>query len=274
MDHRQLELLLSHLSSVERARVLRAIESTVAEIGKELIGCKPSVYLYGSIVLGDLRPGLSDVDLLVLTQKPIDAAQAESLVGLRQRLTESDPINPWYRRLEGGMLSLAAFRTNAADRVVYWGTSGQRIAERHRFDTFSMVELLENGILLLGGDVRSAFPAPTYAALLADVRAHYEAICTHAQKTGRSVYSFGWLADIARGLYTIETGKVASKTAAMQWALEKGICPVADKLAAALIVRKNPRTFDESIILGDMAEALGPDVQAFAKVLGKALETR
>lgn len=274
MDHRQLESLLSHLSSVERARVLRAIDSTVAEIGKELVGCKPSVYLYGSIVLGDLRPDLSDIDLLVLTQKPINAAQAEVLVGLRQRLTEADPVNPWYRRLEGGMLSLAAFRTNAADRVVYWGTSGERIAERHRFDSFSMAELLENGLLLLGEDVRGELSAPTYAVLSADIRTHYETICTHAQKTGRSIYSFGWLADIARGLYTIETGKVASKTAAMQWALEQGICPVADKLAAALIVRKNPRTFAESIILGDMAEALGKDVQAFAKVLGKVLETR
>lgn len=274
MDHRQLESLLSHLSSVERARVLRAIDSTVAEIGKELIGCKPSVYLYGSIVLGDLRPDLSDIDLLVLTQKPIDEAQAEALVGLRQRLTEADPVNPWYRRLEGGMLSLAAFRTKEADRVVYWGTSGQRIAERHRFDSFSTAELLENGILLLGEDVRGELSAPTYAELSADIRTHYETICLHAQKTGRSIYSFGWLADIARGLYTIETGKVASKTGAMQWALEQGLCPVADKLAAALIVRKNPRTFDESIILGDMAEALGKDVQAFAKVLGKVLETR
>ena len=41
MDHRQLESQLSHLSSVERARVLRAIDTAVAEIGKELIGCKP-----------------------------------------------------------------------------------------------------------------------------------------------------------------------------------------------------------------------------------------
>ena len=274
MNHKQLESLLSHLSSVDRARVLRAIDSTVAEIGKELIGCKPSVYLYGSIVLGDLRPDLSDIDLLVLTQKPIDEAQAEALVGLRQRLAEADPVNPWYRRLEGGMLSLAAFRTDAADRVVYWGASGQRIADRHRFDSFSMAELLENGILLLGEDVRGELSAPTYAELSADIRTHYETICTHAQKTGRSIYSFGWLADIARGLYTIETGKVASKTAAMQWALEQGICPVADKLATALIVRKNPRTFDESIILGDMAQSLGKDVQAFAKVLGKVLETR
>ena len=100
--------LLTELSAVEQDRVLRATEQTVAAIGRILLGAKPSVYLCGSAALGDLRADLSDIDLLVLTQTPITNEQAEELVHLRQVLTESDAANPWYRRFEGGMLSLTA----------------------------------------------------------------------------------------------------------------------------------------------------------------------
>ena len=265
--------LLAHLPPDERTRICRAIGAVAAEIGKILVGNVPSFYLCGSLVLGDLRAELSDIDLLVLTQQPITDEQAHRLVGLRQQLTERDAANPWYRKLEGGMLSLQAFCSGEADTVVYWGTSGERVTDRYRFDSFSRKILLEQGLLLLGQDVRKAIAAPSKDELAADIRAHYHAICTHAQTTKRSIYAFGWLMDIARGLYTLETGEVTSKTQAARWALERGLCPVAGKLAAALIVRRNARMFAESIALGDMAENLGADVQRFAKALGDVLNT-
>ena len=36
--------------------------------------------------------------------------------------------NPYYRSFEGGMLTLDAFLSKKTDRVVYWGTSGDRYA--------------------------------------------------------------------------------------------------------------------------------------------------
>ena len=241
-------------------------------IGEILEGCRPSIYLYGSCVLEDFRRGWSDIDILVLTGKPMGQAQAEHLVNLRQTLLAAEPENPYYRSFEGGMLTREAFVKNAADRVVYWGTSGQRITDRYAFDSFCRGELLEKGKLLLGPEVRGGMALPTREELKRDVTRYYELIRQYAQQTGRSFYSYGWLLDIARGIYTLRTGLVAAKTAAGDWALAQGLCPVPEELVAALEVRQNPEKYRDDPATFDRAETLGPAVQQFADVLQKELQ--
>ncbi len=46
-------------------------------------------------------------------------------------------------------------------RMVYWGTSGQRITDSYKMDSFSMTELLDSGILLYGGSGSILTDAPT-----------------------------------------------------------------------------------------------------------------
>ena len=42
-----------------------------------ILGCDlHGIWLYGSVVLGDYRPGWSDIDLLVLTRGPIAEPRA------------------------------------------------------------------------------------------------------------------------------------------------------------------------------------------------------
>ncbi len=250
----------------------QAIHTMVTAIQQILEAQRPTIYLYGSCVLDDFSLGWSDIDLLVLTQAPIPEAQAQSLVPLRQHLLERDPTNPYYRAFEGGMLTLSAFLTKAPDRVVYWGTSGQRLTNTYHFDSFCMAELLQRGERLCGEELRAHLTMPTYADFHRDVKKHCETIRLYAQKTDSSLYSFGWLLDIARGLYTLHTGEIASKTAAGQWALENGLCPVPEALEAALRVRKNPRLLQENPALSHYATTLGPEIQRFADVLEKALE--
>ena len=231
----------------------------------------PSVYLYGSVVLDDFRLGWSDIDLLVLTEKQLPSEQAERLVHLRQELTGREPENPYYRLFEGGMLSLSVFLTDTPDTVVYWGTSGERITDRYAFDSFCKLELLQDGVLLYGKDVRGQMRRPTYEDLKTDVRRHYETIREHGGKTGGSLYSFGWLLDISRCIYTLRTGKIIAKTKAGEWALENGLCPDASALQTALRVRKEPRQFEENESLRKYAENLGNIIQAYADVLEKGL---
>jgi len=249
----------------------RAIDRVTDEIAQILSDAQPSVYLYGSCVLGDFRPGWSDIDILVLTQRQISEKKADRLVMLRQSMLEREPENPYYRSFEGGMLTLRAFLSGEDDRVVYWGTSGQRVAEKYRFDSFCMTELLKRGKLLYGGEVRERMRLPGFDALREDVRRHLETIRLHARITGRDLYSFGWLLDIARGIYTLRTGEVTAKTAAGEWALRHGLCPDADALETALTVRKNPDLFRHDLKLMNDAEKLGPAVQRFADVLENEL---
>lgn len=117
--------------------VQRAIDKMVREISSILSDVKPSIYLYGSSVLDDFKLGWSDIDILALTDSQMSEGQAQSLVGLRQAMLADEPGNLYYRSFEGGMLTLDAFLSGAADRVVYWGTSGERVTDRYVFDSFA-----------------------------------------------------------------------------------------------------------------------------------------
>lgn len=249
----------------------KAIRNMTSEISSILSDCSPSVYLYGSVTLNDFRLGWSDIDILCLTQKPISKNQAERLVNLRQRLLDSEPDNPYYRSFEGGILTLNSFLNAQTDRVVYWGTSGENIADSYRFDSFSMAELLDSGMLIYGNDVRKEMQYPTYEMLKCDVSRHYETIRKYAVDVGKSIKSFGWLLDIARCIYTLRTGKIIAKTTAGEWAIDIGVCPVPDALEKAVQVRINPRKYSSNEDFMSYTERLGSDIQRFADVLKKEL---
>lgn len=251
----------------------RSIDTMVNSVATILNGCAPTVYLYGSVTTGDFRLDWSDIDILVLTQKTISDDAAEKLLRLRQSLLEREPDNRCYRSFEGAMLTLEAFENSFPDRVVYWGTSGERITDSYRFNSFSMTELLSHGELLHGYDVRPRFSRPSYDELYADVEKHYKTIRKYAVQTGRSLYSFGWLFDIARGIYTLRTGDVISKTEAGRWALENELCPVPETLRTALTVRTDPLRYKNDPSTLNLSETLGGDIQRFADVLEKELNS-
>ena len=270
MDYPNQKYVLHPLNSERKLRQV-SINKMVREINGILSDCEPSIYMYGSSALNDFRLGWSDIDILVLTEKQITEKQAQKLVGLRQAMLEREPGNPYYRCLEGGMLTLDALLHRGTDRVVYWGTSGERITDSYLFDSFCMTELIESGVLLLGKDIRPQLKVPTFDNLYADVRHHYETIRKYAQKTGRSFYSFGWMLDIARCIYTLRTGRIITKTEAGEWALENNLCPNPDALEFFLKVRRNPLDYKEKKQVFDYAETLAEPIQRFADVLEKEL---
>lgn len=210
-----------------------AIQIMTNEILSILADNKPIVYLYGSVVLDDFRLGWSDIDILVLTEREISEQQADMLVELRQVLLERYHDNSYFRLFEGGMLSADALLKGKNSRTVYWGTSGQRITDNYKMDSFGMAELLDNGILLRGSDIRERMTYPSYTHMRNDVIHHVQA----ARKYGAVV---GWLLDIARGIYTLRTGEIIAKTAAGEWALKESLCPDADILQKAVQIRKEP----------------------------------
>lgn len=261
--------------SISRERYFRgkAVRKMVSAIVDILAQNQPSIYLYGSCVLNDFRLGWSDIDIVVLTQERISAEQARELVGLRQKMLEAESDNPYYRLFEGAMLPLSAFVSGNPDCVVYWGTSGERITDTYSFDSFNMTLLLQSGRMLYGQDIRCQLEMPSRKALCSDVRTHYESIRQYARTTRRGIHSFGWLLDIARGLYTLRTNTVASKTEAARWVLENGLCPVSEALETALKVRLDPIKSQNDVNVLNYSETLGREIQSFADVLGEELKT-
>ncbi|MDW7656905.1 MAG: DUF4111 domain-containing protein [Bacillota bacterium] len=236
-----------------------AIKVMTGEISSILADNKPTIYLFGSVTHGDFHLGWSDIDILVLNEREMTELQADMLVGLRQALLDRYPGNPYFRLFEGGMLSADAFLNSKNELTVYWGTSGQRITDNYKMDSFSMAELLDSGILLHGNDVRERMTYPTYAQMREDIIQHAQA----ARKYGTVV---GWLLDIARGIYTLRTGKIIAKTAAGEWTLAERLCPDEDAMKKAVSVRKEPLRYSNEDKSVDNAV-----IKRFADVLDNEL---
>jgi predicted nucleotidyltransferase len=165
--------------------VKRSIDIVVNRISTILASNNPTILLYGSAVLDDFRLGWSDIDILCLTEKPIDEAQASKLVSLRQILMDEYQGNPYFRLFEGSFVSEKAFFNKENDIAVYWGTSGQKIIEQYRIDPFSAIEIVEHGIALYGKDLRSKIPYPTEKEIYDAVETHYNTIRKYAQTTNK-----------------------------------------------------------------------------------------
>ena len=232
----------------------------------------PSVYLYGSVALDDFRLGWSDIDILCLARTSLTQDEANNLVGLRQTLLQEYPRNLYFRSFEGAILSGDAFLMHKPENVVYWGTSGERIVDQYALDPFSMIELIDSGILLCGNDIRNTLTYPTSDEIIKAILNHYSIVRKYAASTGRSVRSGGWLLDIARCLYTLHTGKVISKTGAGEWAIENKLVPDIAVMQQVLEIRRNPMSFRKDTAILDWSATLGGPIQRFADVLGKELE--
>ncbi len=243
----------------------QALHAFVDAVIARLPGAAPSCYLYGSATLDDFRPGWSDIDLLILTDRALTEGEADALVSLRQTLT---PPSPYFRMLEGGVVPLADFLSGQPTRTIYWGTTGQRVKSRHDLSPFDLWLLHRHGRLLRGPEVRPLLPCPARDALHAAVRIHLEGVRQHGRGDA-SLYAFGWLLDIARGLYTLQTGQVIAKTAAGEWALREHLCPDEDALRLALAVRRDPSLMAREDVRS-AAMGLTGAIQRFADVLERS----
>lgn len=247
----------------------KGLQSVLARLceGVQQVVPQASVYLYGSAATGDFSMGWSDIDFLVLTPQPMTLAQAEKLLHLRDVLREQTPDDPYLPLLEGGMLSLEAFLSGEITTCVHWSGAGEEtLRPAHAFSAFSRWDLLHNGILLAGEDLRSQIPEPTWLDLRADVANCLPIVLRMGKTMGRQ-FAFGWLLNIARGLYTVTEGGVISKTQAAQWALENGLCPDEDKLELALEIYQNPLAYRDKATVLSAAASLGPAIMRFAQVL-------
>lgn len=116
----------------------KAVKEMSLQIEQILKDSSPSIYLYGSMTLGDFRFGWSDIDILVLTNKKISSDEAQKLLNLRSSMLNKEPCNLYYRLFEGGFLSLNSFLTGYSDNVVYWGSGKERITDTYKLNSFDI----------------------------------------------------------------------------------------------------------------------------------------
>lgn len=193
------------------------------ELGGNLVG----IYPRGSLAYGDFDPETSDLDLLVVTEHPVEDVVFTELAAFHRRLARS--VNPFATRLEIAYV----------DRKALWTFSfGQRhpTLEQGAGETLKWQEHGANWILerwavrthstpLHGPDPRTLI-APVYAGEIV------AAVCTRLRDWAdwaRDVDDPDWqlprshkayvVETMCRALYTLYTGELASKPRSVAWAL-------------------------------------------------------
>ena len=245
-----------------------SIDRMMLEITKKLNQQVYSIWLYGSIVLNDFRLGWSDIDFIVFANHPISEMQAEQLVMLRQSLSNEFPENPFFPCFEGAIIHLQEYLTNHYTKLIYWGTTGQRITDRYELDAFSRYELAKYGKALRGKDDREIFAVPSREELVLAVQNHFDSIRKYAVQTNESLYSCGWLLDIARCIYTLRYNDIIGKTQAGIWALSEHIFPEEEPLRKTLEIRQQPIKYKDRADIKLWLSNLGTTVQRYADILG------
>ena len=120
--------------------------------------------------------------------------------------------------------------------------------------------------------MKHLIPPVDFSQMLSAIRQHLSTIRQYARETDDSLYSCGWLLDIARCLYTLRHQTLISKTNAGKWALAQRLCPEPFQMEQTLAVRQNPSEALKRPEIHSWLTALGPSIQKFADILEKELE--
>jgi len=226
--------------------LLDAAAAFRAALGGRLL----ATYALGSLAHGGFSPLVSDIDLALIVEDPLrpDDANMIELVAQSQKVS-------------GGPLS---------ERLsVFWGTrntlAGQ--VEGGRFPALDRLDLLENGRLLVGTDMRSGLPRPTASELIvagAEFAVEFLAGVPWAASGGQSgLGSMHAIREDAvdevrrpelligagvrrltklvlfpvRFLFTAATGRVGTNAVAAEWYLARHAAPSRGLVGAALAWR-------------------------------------
>lgn len=245
----------------------KSIDRMTLEIAQILNQNIHSIWIYGSVVLNDFKLGWSDIDFIAFTNATITETESEQLVVLRQTLSDKYPENPFYPCFEGTILNLQEYLTNNFTRLIYWGTTGQKITDSYKLDVFSKYELAKYGKSVYGKDDRDIFAVPSRTEMISAIQDHYDTIRKYAVKTNETIYSCGWLLDIARCIYTLKHDDIIGKTQAGIWALREHIFSDEESLRKTLKIRQQPIRYKYRDDIKLWLSSLGATIQQYADAL-------
>jgi hypothetical protein len=257
----------SNIGIVAGNRVLtEAAEAFQAVLGERFL----AAYALGSLAHGGFSELVSDVDLGLLIQDPLEAGDGDIIQAVAE--SEKRKGSPLHERLS-----------------VFWGTPATLRGEREggRFPPLDRLDLIENGRLLSGDDARHGLPAPSHRELLvagAEFALDYLAgvhgpvdssgqAAGTMRPAGRDATEEIRNSDVlisqdirrvtkivlfpVRFLYTAATGQVGTNHSAVARYLEDNQAPGARLTAAALRWRINPPS-DQSAASQLLREELLP----------------
>jgi predicted nucleotidyltransferase len=200
--------------------VLHELVTRVQEILKDNL---VAVYLQGSFAVGDWDYD-SDVDFTVVTERELSDVDLSALQAMHARIFKLK--SNWAQHLEGSYFPKGLLKSNDPSKTRLWyldNAHDQMILSDHDNTLVVRWVVREHGIPLLGPDPKALIdPVPTDALrqeVLATMHDWAEEIFSGSYKMdNRWAQPFAVLS-YCRMLHTLHTGKIKSKPAGAQWAM-------------------------------------------------------
>jgi len=203
--------------------MLDAVQSEIRDALRDnLVG----MYLRGSLALGDFIPDTSDIDILVVTERPISDAEFATLAALHAHIAALP--HPYANRLEMAYIDRAAARGfESGLRHPTLGQGETLVWSEHR-DNWILERwtVRECGLTLLGPDPRTLIDPISSDNLRAAVRTRLRDWADWADQPDDP----DWLLPrnhkayvvetMCRALATLASGELWSKPRAVTWAME------------------------------------------------------
>jgi len=187
-------------------------------LGEQFIG----LYLYGSLASDDFVPARSDIDFLVVTADELPAGLISALENMHARLWATGA--KWALKLEGSYITQAALRRyNSEDGPFPCVNEGKFYLARHESDWVLQRHILrEIGLAVAGPDIRPLIdpvsPDDIRAAVRGYLREWWQPMLRNPQRLQSREYQAYATLSMCRAFYTLQHGRVASKTDSARWA--------------------------------------------------------
>ena len=177
------------------------------------LGWVSDLLVAGSLATRDYVPGVSDLDLVALTEGPVGAARQEMLTGLHRELDRGAA-----RGLDLGCVYVDAGRLADLGALHPTWTHGSLI--QRSLSGVTRAELVRHGFAVLGRPSAAVLPEMTDDDVRRAARAELCGYWAHAARRPlwwlNPVIADLGLTSMARGRHALETGQLLTKTEAIE----------------------------------------------------------
>jgi hypothetical protein len=191
-------------------------------LGDNLLG----VYLRGSLALGDFDTETSDVDILVVTERPVSEAEFEALAALHGRIPPTED-NEYGRRYEVSYIDQGSIkRFGPGERRHPRCTDDERFewADHRPNWVLERWTVRERGVTVLGPDPKTLIdpiePTEIRGAVRDELRQRLQhwmdGSWARSEIAHRGAQAFE-VETVCRALYTLASGELPTKPQAIVW---------------------------------------------------------
>jgi hypothetical protein len=183
------------------------------------------VYLRGSLATGDFIPETSDMDVLAVTERPVDDAAFAALAALHKQLAALP--NPYANRLEIAYIDRQALkRFESGLRHPTLG-QGESLAWSEHHDNWLLERWVvrKHGVALQGPNPQTLIDPIASEDIIASVRGRLRDWVDWANQPDDPDWSLprrhkAYVVEtMCRALYTLACGELSSKAHAVRWAM-------------------------------------------------------